>query len=219
MAVEWEHGATPTAYFYDESGNKVSEAVLGDRSLTELVQLFAEQGFVPTVDTTPYPQLPVTTREYGGHLYHFFTNENPYVNALEQAHSLGGYIATIVSQQEQDFLGNVLNELQIRNAWLGASDQDTEGEWKFLEGAEKDVVFWSNNPESGVSGFAFWFKGEPNNADEEDCATFFPDGWNDVSCITEKAALVVEVGNNPLVEPPAPTPTEEAPAEEAKQDL
>jgi len=221
VAVEWVHGATPTAYFYDGSDVQVSEAVLDDRSLSELVQLFAEQGFVPTVETTIYPLMPIATRFYGGHDYLFYSNANPFAVALEQAHKMGGYIVTITSAQEQSFLGNVLNELEIRNAWLGASDQDGEGEWKYLEGPEKDVVFWSVNPDSGLTGYSYWFNGEPNNADIEDCATFFPDGWNDVSCMTEKAPLVVEIGTEPVVEPPIPSPSEEpvATSEEAKPDL
>jgi hypothetical protein len=222
IAVEWVPGAAPTAYFYDPSGTQVSEAVLGDRSLTELFEIFAEKGFVPTVETTEYPPSPVLERDYGNHKYLFYSNINPYANALEQAHKVGGYIVTITSQQEQNFLGNVLNELQIRQAWLGATDQNEEGQWKWTEGPEKDVVFYSANPEAENTGFTFWFKGEPNNADTEDCASFFPDGWNDVSCATEKIALVVEVGNDPLVEPPVPPPTEQAtetPIEEAKSDL
>lgn len=220
VAVEWVPGATPTAYFYDASGAQVSEVVLGDRSLSELVQLFAESGFVPTIETTPYPPVPLATRNYGNHIYHFYSNENPFATAVEQARSLGGYISTITSQQEQKFLGDVLNELQIRNAWLGSTDQDSEGEWKYMEGPEKDVSFWSST-DNALTGFANWFKGEPNNADGENCATFFPDGWNDVSCITEKAPLVVEVGSEPLVEPPAPETIEEpaAATEETKPDL
>jgi len=217
--VEWVPGAAPTAYFYDPSGTEVSEVVLGDRSLTELFELFAEKGFVPTVETTAYPTEPVSTRTYGGHTYHFYSNINPYATALEFAHSLGGYIVTITSLQEHNFLGTVLNELQIRQAWLGATDHAEEGQWRYPEGPEKDVVFWSANPESAVTGFSFWFKGEPNNADTEDCSTFFPDGWNDVSCSTEKVALVVEVGDDPLVEPPVPTEQSEPPLEETKSDL
>jgi len=48
---------------------------------------------------------------------------------------------------------------------------------------------------------------------------FFPDGWNDVCCLTEKNLLVVEIGQDPLVEPPLPPPTEEPPPNEEKPDL
>jgi len=221
VAVEWVPGAAPTAYFYDGSGTEVSQSELGDRTLTELIDLFKEKGFEPHVAQNTYPTDPEATREYGGHTYHFFSAENPFSVAEEYARSLGGYIATITSQLEHAFLGNSLNELKINKAWLGASDKDEEGEWKYSGGHEKDTLFYSKKPDSEVSGYSNWFGGEPNDADSEDCSTFFPDGWNDVSCFNEKAPLVVEVGNEPLVEPLAPPThsTEPVTPEETKPDL
>jgi len=221
IAVEWVPGAAPAAYFYDGSGTEVWQQELGDRSLSELMDLFKEKGFEPHVPINPYSTEPESTREYGGHTYHFFSAENPLSIAEEQARKLGGYIATITSALEHAFLGDSLNELKINKAWLGAGDQDEEGEWKYSTGPEKDTVFFSSKPDSAITGYTKWFEGEPNDADSEDCSTFFPDGWNDVSCDTEKAPLVVEVGNEPLVEPLAPPThsTEPIPVEEAKSDL
>jgi len=187
--------------------------------MTELLSLFKDNGFTPTVETQPYSETPSATREYGGHTYIFFNTENPLHFAEDKAKSLGGYIVTVTSAQEHDFLGKVLNELQMNRAWLGASDESEEGVWKWTGGAEKDVVFYPNDPDRGVTGFTFWFKGEPNNVDGENCANFFPDGWNDVNCMTEKHGLVVEIGQDPLVEPPLPpTPEEPTPTLE-KSDL
>lgn len=218
VAVEWVPGATPTAYFYDGTGTQISELVLGDRSLSELLSLFAENGFTPSVESQPYSD-PLATREYGGHTYMFFNTENSINPALEKANSLGGYLVTVTSAQEQDFLAKVLTELQMTRAWLGASDESEEGVWKWTGGPEKDVVFYNSNPESAVTGaYSLWFKGEPNNVDVEHCANVFPDGWNDVCCLTEKNPLIVEIGQDPLVEPTLP-PTEEPPPTEEKPDL
>jgi len=221
VAVEWVPGAAPTAYFYDGSGAEVSQTELGDRSLSELLDLFKEKAFEPHVAINPYSTDPEATREYGGHTYHFFSAENPLSIAEEQARKLGGYIATITSALEHAFLGDSLNELKINKAWMGAGDHDEEGEWKYSGGPEKDTNFYSSKPDSANTAYNKWFGGEPNDADGEDCSTFFPDGWNDVSCLTEKAPLVVEVGNEPLVEPLAPPThsTEPIPVEEAKSDL
>jgi len=216
LQVEWVPGAAPTAYFFDESGTQISEAVLGDRSFTELLTLFQEHSFKPTLDYTPYPDQPLAVREYGGHTYRFYNTENPMQAAMDFAKSSGGYIVTVTSAQEQDFLGKVLKELNIPKVWLGATDIEEQGIWKWNDGPEKSNVFWTANPDAGVVGYSFWFKGEPNNIDTEDCAQLFPDGWNDVSCDAEKTPLVVEIGNEPLQEPPvASTPVES----ENKPDL
>jgi len=219
VAVEWVPGAVPTAYFYDATGAQTSELVLGDRSLTELISLFKDNSFTPTVETQPYSD-PLATREYGGHTYTFFNTENPLTFAVEKAKSLGGYIVTVTSSLEQDFLAKVLGELQMARAWLGASDESEEGQWKWTDGPEKDVLFYSHHPENPVNvGYSHWFKGEPNNADGENCANVFPDGWNDVSCLTEKNGLIVEIGQDPLVEPPLPPTPEEPALVEEKSDL
>jgi len=173
VAVEWVPGAAPTAYFYDGSGTEVSQSELGDRTLAEILDIFKEKGFVPHVTTNPYSDDPELTREYGGHTYHFFSAENPLSIAEDQARKLGGYIATITSALEHAFLGESLNELKINKAWLGAVDHDEEGEWKYSGGPEKDSVFFSSRPDSGISGYSNWFGGEPNDADSEDCSTFF----------------------------------------------
>jgi len=223
--VEWLHGAAPTAYFYDESGTQLSEVVLGDRTFTELLSLFSEYFFTPTLGSTPYPEAPIASRNYGGHTYQFYDTENGILKAREFVEaSAGGYLVTVTSAQEQDFLGKVLNELKIPKVWLGSSDKEEEGVWKWLDGPEKSVVFWTNDPEAGVQGYTLWFKGEPNNIDSEHCSMLFPDGWNDVSCDVEKSGLVIEFGNDPLQEEPLPVASStldspESSTVDAKTDL
>jgi hypothetical protein len=215
IEVQWVGGATPTAYFYDSDGNEVSQAVLGDRSVTELLALFDEHKFKAEVESIVYPDEPLAVREYGGHTYKFWITEN-YFPAAEEfvaAKQPGGYIVTITSASEQAFLGNTLKELGIIKAWLGGKDKE-EGKWLWLGGPEKDQLFWdayATDEAAKAPGFKLWFPNEPNNADNEDCSLFFPDGWNDASCDTEKASLVVEFGNEPLNEP--------ATTEESKPDL
>jgi hypothetical protein len=202
----------PTAYFYDASGAQTAELELGDRTLTELLDLFSEKSFTPTLETLPYPETPHGSRDYGGHSYKFYNTENPKAVAEDFAQAQGGYVVTVTSAQEQAFLGKSLGELGIAKAWLGATDSEEEGTWKWSGGPEKGMVFSRKDAESGGGAFTFWFKGEPNNIDTEDCSNVFPDGWNDVSCIVEKAPLVIEIGNDPLQEPPVPE-------EEKKVDL
>jgi len=221
LNVEWIHGAAPTAYFYDESGSQISEVVLGDRTYTELLSLFAENSFTPTLDFTPYTELPLASRDYGGHTYKFYSTENGILKAREFAQASGGYLVTVTSAQEQDFLGKVLNELKIPKVWLGASDKEEEGVWKWLDGPENSVVFWNSNPDAGVNSYTLWFKGEPNNIDNEHCSMLFPDGWNDVCCDVEKSALIIEYGNDPLIEEPVPVASPDSPesSTDAKTDL
>jgi hypothetical protein len=223
VAVEWVGGATPTAYFYDSAGTELSNVVLGDRSLTELLAIFEQHNFKAEVENIVYPDDPVAVKEYGGHTYKFWSTDNYFPAAQEYvaAKHPDGYVVTITSKAEQEFLGSALKELGIKKAWLGAKDIE-EGKWQWLGGPEKDQVWWDgySKDEEKSKGYTLWFPNEPNNIDNEDCAIFFPDGWNDASCDTEKAALVVEFGNDPQAADPAPVPASAAtPTKDAKPDL
>lgn len=107
---------------------------------------------------------------------------------------LRGYLATVTSQVENDFI-----RLKTKGVgWIGASDAAVEGEWRWVTGPEgledggKGRLFWNKGPIAGQ--YTNWNVGEPNdccnpNIDhEEDYAhiTYFPNDqansykWNDL---------------------------------------
>jgi hypothetical protein len=87
-----------------------------------------------------------------------------------------GYLATITSQGEHDFVSTNVNP-QGYPAWLGGSDSVTEGEW-----------LWAAGPDAGSqiggSGYSNWYAGEPNDyGSGEDYLLGWwnnSDQWNDV---------------------------------------
>ncbi|KAM9851778.1 uncharacterized protein ACBR49_004930 isoform 2-T2 [Aulostomus maculatus] len=81
----------------------------------------------------------------------------------------GATLVIMNTRIEQDFISGFYDRV-----WIGLSDTDREGKWKWVNGEE-------------LVGDGFWQEGEPNNADYgEDCAEVSRSGrgWNDIECRT-----------------------------------
>lgn len=90
-----------------------------------------------------------------------------------------GHLATITSQDEQDFLNAKFASLGVTyldDFWLGASDAAVEGEWRWVAGPESGQLFWGGDQTGAAFGFHDWGRVpvedgalvEPNNWDGED---------------------------------------------------
>lgn len=125
-----------------------------------------------------------------GHMYEVVNNGDPlsWNDAKVAAESrtmngATGYLATITSQAENDYLLGKLTG----DGWFGASDAGTEGDWKWVTGPETGTSFWSGQGDGHTVGglFANWNSSEPNDSQSnEDCAQFYSNGngWNDLPC-------------------------------------
>lgn len=113
-----------------------------------------------------------------------------------------GYLATITSAGEQDFLVSNFKNLGV-NPWIDGSDAEAEGVWR-----------WTNGPEaSQLITLFFWYPGEPNNYQGEDklhmlLGTHSYDGrWNDLN-----GANLWQMGaNGYIVEYPGAPPDNQVP--------
>jgi hypothetical protein len=89
------------------------------------------------------------------------------MQAFNDAANKGGYLLTITSQEEQDFINNNFNPGPATGVipdlgwgWIGASDEGSEG-----------TFTWRNGPEFGTPvSFTNWATNpdEPNNFGDED---------------------------------------------------
>ncbi len=145
-----------------------------------------------------------------GHVYEVINNELNWTDAKtaaegQTAYGSTGYLATISSQEENNFVAERL----AGSGWFGASDASTEGDWKWVTGPETGTSFWSGDGSGSVvpGQYANWAGGEPNDSDGEDCGQMLSGevgDWNDLSCTSHtQPAYIVEygaTGNMPDVE-------------------
>lgn len=116
---------------------------------------------------------------YNGHYYDLIVNTSgnfTFDEAVADAASrsyLGntGYVATVTSAGEQNFIHNSVSNI---TAWIGGNDRASEGTFR-----------WINGPEAGqLFSYTFWAGGEPNNCcngEDDVVINWGGDGsWNDI---------------------------------------
>jgi hypothetical protein len=103
-----------------------------------------------------------------GHWYQIFENTMTWHDAKDYCESMDGYLATISSQQENDFVfDNLVNPIG-HLCWLGGTDEDVEGVWQWITGEAWEYTNWA--------------PGEPNDACGGEDYLHIYDGtgwWND----------------------------------------
>ena len=123
------------------------------------------------------------------HFYRYISGNVTYSSARTNAGTYTfkgktGYLVTITSQQEQDF---IFNNISGNNLWFAATDEVTDGTWIIDAGPEKGTVLKTQNgPTAGnIPGvYNNWCGGEPNGAghSEDYPVTKWNGGncWNDL---------------------------------------
>ncbi|MCJ8749252.1 hypothetical protein PDJAM_G00174170 [Pangasius djambal] len=129
---------------------------------------------------------------FGSRLYYMSTEGKTWSQSRQSCKDRGADLVIVNSREEQDFIEMLRRG---KSAWIGLSDQDTEGVWKWVDGTQLTI--------------AYWWTWEPNNytgnehcvetgykPEEERSVTDILNTWNDNDCsvslfwICEKAISI-----------------------------
>jgi hypothetical protein len=85
-----------------------------------------------------------------------------------KAEQLGGHLATITSKEENNVVFNELN-LKGLNPWLGATDEGSEGNWRWITGETWNYNNWGSHGNDNANGEEHYLHFH----------SIFPGKWND----------------------------------------
>ncbi len=99
-----------------------------------------------------------------GHDYYCSTSTASWQNAKLNSELKGGYLAIIETEEENNYLASVLS---LQSAWIGLSDYQIEGEFRWVNGQ--------------LPTYTNWYPGQPNNyGNNQDYVELLNGGqWND----------------------------------------
>lgn len=109
--------------------------------------------------------IPSDATTFNGHSYVFFFDKSfTWDVAAEYCARMGGHLVTISSDEENVFVNSLCYRTDI---WIGASDIEEEGTFKWVNGEKMDYTLWAD--------------GEPNNGSgNQDYAHMYTNGtWDD----------------------------------------
>ncbi|KAM7406935.1 hypothetical protein PAMA_002912 [Pampus argenteus] len=164
--------------------NLTEERNLLNASLTEMSKKLQRLQSLSAQNKT----CPTGWRMFSCTCYFISITSDSWEKGRQDCRDRGGDLVVIDSPEEQEFLSKIANQ----STWIGLSDREKEGTWKWTDGTPLTLTYWHT--------------GEPNNGGgdprvgEEDCVHMRPTNeWNDLSCdaslqwICEKSWLSFEI--------------------------
>ncbi|KAF0886675.1 CL17A protein, partial [Crocuta crocuta] len=166
--MAWQANVTGTAGLaglkkdIDRVRTQTNQSLVELRGLLDCTKITCPEGWLP----------------FEGKCYYFSPNTKSWDEARKFCQENYSHLVIISSFAEQKFLAKAHGSPRIY--WLGLNDKDREGDWRWLDGSP--VTLRQVLRTLGVSA-CFWEPEEPNNINNEDCASMNKGGtWNDLSC-------------------------------------
>ncbi|XP_034734520.1 CD209 antigen-like protein E isoform X1 [Etheostoma cragini] len=91
---------------------------------------------------------------FSGSFYHISSIEKPWQGSRDDCLEKGADLVIINSKEEEDFIRKFQKVM-----WIGLTDSETEGTWKWVDGTPLNESYWATN--------------EPNGRETENCGNTF----------------------------------------------
>ena len=99
--------------------------------------------------------VPAEAVEYNGHYYYLYDLDmvTTWEEAKEYCESQGGYLATITSMEEDEFLYSYITDMGYDSVLFGLSDIDQDNVWTWVTGEPFSYENWASGEPSHQGGY------------------------------------------------------------------
>ena len=108
-----------------------------------------------TETTTDLGNVPQEATEFNGHFYYIYNVDTgiTWKGAKQYCESQGGYLVTITSPEEQEFISELVQNQEKRSYWIGLTDEEESGVWRWVTDEPFSYSNWGyNEPNHGYGG-------------------------------------------------------------------
>jgi serine/threonine protein kinase len=107
---------------------------------------------------------PIDAAEFQGHRYKFFPDVVTWHQAKSRCEEMGGHLPVVTSTAEHTFIADLakkgIPQVVNEGVWLGATDEQQEGDWRWIDGTVMDFNVWGpeqpNNKENAEHYLLLW---------------------------------------------------------------
>jgi len=107
--------------------------------------------------------VPATAKHFNGRWYQVYLEKKSWHAARDKCKDLGGQLCTVPDSATWEFVRG----LTTASVWLGATDETTEGVWKWVDGSDVAFTKWiggRHDNAGGVENYLCTHRGEWNDA-------------------------------------------------------
>ena len=168
------------------SGQKVILSYHDDLEIVLKVDVIGGNSTAPPEDAV----------NFGGHAYKFYPDVLSWRQARTRCEQMGGCLAVINSQAENTFifelttmeLARINRRGKLDGIWLGATDEEVEGKWVWIDGKRMSAPMWNPGQPNNAGGdehyLWMWIKKDGLWTDQADSpkevTSFFVCEWENV---------------------------------------